>query len=60
MEKPTTRQVLQELFDTIEEHAKKAESKPGEYDPVCEARASGLRLVQAMIVGLENKYGIYD
>ena len=63
MEKPTTRQVLQELFDLIETHAKSAEEsayQPGHYDPVAEARASGLRTTQAIIVGLENKYNIHD
>lgn len=63
MEAPTTRQVLQELFENIETQVKSAEDsayKPGHYDPVSEARASGLKTALAMIVGIENKYGIYD
>lgn len=63
MEKLTTRQVLQELFENIETQVKEAENsayKPGHYDPVSEARANGLKLAQAMIVGIENKYGIYE
>ena len=63
MEKPTTRQVLQELFENIEKHVKEAEDsayKPGQYNPVAEARANGLKTVLSMIVGIENKYGIYE
>lgn len=63
MENPTTRQVLQELFENIETQAKSAEKsayKPGHYNPEAKERANGLRMALAMIVGIENKYGIYD
>ncbi len=63
MEKLTTRQVLQELFDNIENEFKKAAEsayKPGKYNQVAEARMNGLKTALAMIVGIENKYGIYE
>ena len=61
MKNPTTREVLQELFENIETQAKSVEDsayKPGHYDPVAEARASGLKTALSMIIGIENKYGI--
>ena len=61
MQTPTTREVLQELFENIEKQAKSAAEsayKPGHYDPVSEARMNGLQTALAMIVGIENKYGI--
>lgn len=60
MEK-TTREILQELFENIETQAKEVEKsayKPGNYNPVAEARANGLKTALSMIVGIENKYGI--
>ena len=60
-EKPTTREILQELFEELEkEYDKTCETayKPGYFNQVAEARASGLHSAMAMIVGIENKYGI--
>jgi len=58
---PTTREVLQELYENLEkqyEENRDAAYNKGQYNPVAEARASGIHTAMAMIVGIENRYGI--
>ena len=57
---PTTREVLQELYENLEkqyEENRNAAYTNG-YNPVAEARAGGIFTAMSMIVGIENKYGI--
>ena len=57
---PTTREILQELYENLERNYEenRAAAYTNGYNPVAEARAGGIHMAMAMIVGIENKYGI--
>ena len=60
-ETPTTREVLQELYEELEKKYNEARDvayNRGKLNESAEGRAVGLNLAMAMIVGIENKYGI--
>lgn len=60
--KPTTREILDRLYKSIEErqtqHRKKAYSENGPLDIAAEARMSECGIILAMITGTENEYNI--
>ncbi len=61
MKEPTTREILNTLYEQIEKRKKQHAKKgyvPGKADVEAQVRFSECGIIQAMIIGLENEHGL--